>query len=835
MACIRRTEWQERWALAEGWELLRTAPDAADSPSAVEALGEPWMPAEVPGTLASALRARGVDPTGAGDLDDSDVWYRLRFRGPAGAENVALRLDGLATVAEVWLNGTRLLRSESMWQRHRLDVGPLIRAENVLHLRFLALGPLLAARRPRPRWKTRLVTQQQLRWWRTTFLGRIPGWTPPAPPVGPFRPVLLEHGRGPEVLGATLRTTVSGTTGTLEVSLRVRAPAHRVSSAELRIAGRETALAGRSLAPGVVELAGRIELPDIERWWPHTHGRPVLFRPEIHLPGVGQVELAPVGFRSLEADTAGGGFGLRVNGTRIFCRGASWTPLDVLSLCSAPGALGVALEQARDAGMNMLRIAGPFAYEDDAFHDACDALGILVWQDFMFANLDYPGDDPAFLGAVTAEADEVVARIGWRPSTAVFCGNSEVEQQAAMLGLERDLWRGPLFAEVLPGRVRAGSDVPYVPSSPSGGALPFQPGEGVAHYYGVGAYRRPLEDARRAEVKFASECLAFANVPDRRTVRELLGDVRSLPADPLWQARVPRDNGAEWDFEDVRDAYLQQLFGVEPGQVRSSDPERYLALGRAVSVEVMTATIGEWRRHGATCNGALVWFLRDLWAGAGWGVVDAHGRPKSAYWALRRAFAPRALFLTDEGTNGIAVHLVNDGPELVGGRLRITLFREGHLLLQCVERAVRVEARGSLRVWAEEVLGTFVDVGYAFRFGPPSHDLVVAHWLGEGDRPLSAAAFHFPLGRHSSIDPELRLRVETVDLGGQSALQLTANRFAQAVSLEIEGVEARDDFFHLAPGVPHRVELVAGSRRGTPRGTAWPLNAPGPTPFGGQA
>jgi beta-mannosidase len=833
MPCIRRTDWQERTALVEGWELLRTAPGAAETPSATDALSEAWMPAEVPGTLASTLRARGKDPTGEGDLDGSDVWYRLRFQGPAGAESVALCLGGLATVAEVWLNGTWLLRSESMWQRHRLEVGPLIRAENVLHLRFLALGPLLAAKRPRPRWKTRLVTQQQLRWWRTTFLGRIPGWTPPAPPVGPFRPVLLEHGRGPEVVGARLRTRLSGTTGSLEASLRVRAPDARLSSAELRIAGKEATLAARTLSAGIVELAGRIDLPGIEPWWPHTHGRPALFRPEIRLSGVGQVELAPVGFRSLEADTAGGGFGLRVNGTRVFCRGASWTPLDVLSLGASAATLAAALEQARDAGMNMLRVPGPFAYEDDAFHDACDALGILVWQDFMFANVDYPADDPAFLAAATAEADEVVARLGWRPSTAVFCGNSEVEQQASMLGLERELWRGPLFGEVLPARVRAGSDVPYVPGSPSGGALPFQPGEGVAHYYGVGAYRRPLEDARRAEVKFASECLAFANVPDRRTAQELLGELRSLPTNPLWKARVPRDNGAEWDFEEVRDSYLQMLFGVEPAALRSSDPERYLALGRAVSAEVMTATIGEWRRHASSCNGALVWFLRDLWAGAGWGVVDAHGRPKSTYWALRRAFAPRALFLTDEGTNGIAAHLVNDGPEAVDGRLQITLFREGHLPLHSAEREIRVEARGSRRIWAEEVLGAFVDVGYAFRFGPPAHDLVVARWLGAADRPLSATAFHSPLGRPSSIDPQLRLRIEVVDLGGVPALELTANRFAQTVSLELEGADPRDDFFHLAPGIPHRVELAPSHR--SPHGTAWPLNAPAPTSFGGQA
>jgi len=820
--------------LDTGWELLRMRPGAAAAPAAVEALGESWMPAVVPGTLASALRARGMDPLAAGDLDGDDVWYRVRFRRPDDAERVSLHLDGLATVAEVWLNGTRLLRSESMWQAHRLDVGHLLRSENVLHLRFLALGPLLAERRPRPRWKTRLVAQQQLRWWRTTFLGRIPAWTPPAPPVGPYRPVRLEHGDGPEVLETRVRPLLSGDDGSLELSLRIRTRAGKAAP-RMRFGGRERPLEARALPDGTSEWRGLIEVPGIARWWPHTHGAPTLHPLSVELPGAGEMNLSPVGFRTIEADTTGGGFGLRVNGARVFCRGASWTPLDVLSLSTAPAALGSALRQARDAGMNMLRLPGPFAYEDDAFHTGCDALGILVWQDFMFANLDYPADDPGFLAQASAEADALVARIGWRPSTAVFCGNSEVEQQAAMLGLERQTWRNALFAEVLPACVRTGSDVPYVPSSPSGGALPFQPGEGVAHYYGVGAYRRPLEDARRAEVTFATECLGFANVPDRRTVEALLGDGRVASSDPLWKARVPRDRGVGWDFEDVRDFYLQQLFGVDAVAVRASDPERYLALGRAVSAEVMAATFAEWRRHGSTCSGALVWFLRDLWAGAGWGVIDAHGRPKSAYWALRRAFAPRALFLTDEGTNGIAAHLLNDRPEPVDGRLRITLYRDGQMPLRSAEQPVRVEPRGSTRVWAEQVLGVFADVGYAFRFGPPGHDLVVARWLGEGDHPLAPDAFHFPLGRPSSIDPALRLETRSLDVDGRSVLELSANRFAQAVSLELEGVDPDDDFFHLAPGVPHCVRLVARDGAGAPTGTAWPLNAAGPTRIGGQA
>ena len=127
-----------------------------------------------------------------------------------------------------------------------------------------------------------------------------------------------------------------------------------------------------------------------------------------------------------------------------------------------------ALEQARDAGMNMLRIPGTSVYESNAFHDACDELGLLVWQDFMFANLDYPIADESFRATVEDEASAQLGQIAGRPSLAVLCGNSEIEQQVAMLGLDPALGRGELFGELLP-RLIAGAptDAIYLPSAPA--------------------------------------------------------------------------------------------------------------------------------------------------------------------------------------------------------------------------------------------------------------------------------------------------------------------------------------------------------------------------------
>ena len=314
------------------------------------------------------------------------------------------------------------------------------------------------------------------------------------------------------------------------------------------------------------------------------------------------IELGRVGFRTLEspADVARAGIALEVNGVSVFARGAVWTP-DLLHPHAAPAELRVRLQAMRDAGMNMVRIPGIACYETDAFHDLCDELGILVWQDFMFANLDYPDRDPGFMDAVRAEAAAQLRGLGRHPSLAVLCGGSEVAQQAAMMGVDPLPAMAPLYLEALPEAIaQADIDVPYVPSTPWGGDQPFRPSRGVANYYGVGAYLRPLADARAAQVRFAAECLAFANVPDAEAVAELTAAGGPAVHHPAWKRGVPRDVGAGWDFEDVRDHYLALLYGVDPVTLRSSDPERYLDLSRQVSGEVMAEVMGEWRRAGLT-------------------------------------------------------------------------------------------------------------------------------------------------------------------------------------------------------------------------------------------
>jgi beta-mannosidase len=358
--------------------------------------------------------------------------------------------------------------------------------------------------------------------------------------------------------------------------------------------------------------------------------------------------------------------------------------------------------------------------------------------------------------------------------------------------------------------------------------MPFHVDHGVAHYFGVGAYMRPFDDARRSGVRFAAECLAFANVPSDETLEELLRDGQSPPHHPAWKARVPRDNGPGWDFDDVRDHYVGELFDVDPSHVRYADRARYLAMGRVATGEAMARTYGEWRRGGSVCRGALIWFYRDLWPGAGWGVVDAHGRPKSAFYYLKRALSPVALFALDEGLNGVELCAVNDGPEPIDGEITLLLLRDGITPIAEASAPMAVPGRGATNLRVDAILPHFLDTTYAYRFGPPGCDAIVARLRQRATGVRLAEAFYFPLGFARPIeDVGLEAAASASELGSFT-VTLRTRKLAQAVALDVRGFVADDDHFHLAPGDERVVTLRPNGRPQRFEGSAKALNAPTP-------
>jgi beta-mannosidase len=374
----------------------------------------------------------------------------------------------------------------------------------------------------------------------------------------------------------------------------------------------------------------------------------------------------------------------------------------------------------------------------------------------------------------------------------------------------------PLFEELIP--AIAEQEVPglvYVSSSPTGGTLPFHDDTGVAHYFGVGAYRRPITDARLADVRFASECLAFANPPDILSAEQAKA-----------RTGVAHDNGTDWDFADITDHYVHELFAVDADSLRTTDPDRYLDLARATTGTLIEATFAEWRRAGSRCAGGLIWFLRDLRAGSGWGMVDAAGNPKASWWFARRAMAPVALFALDEGLNGVHLHVRNDGAAALEGTLRVDLFSRGELLSESAEHVIDVAGRSAQRLSADALFDGFRDLTWAYRFGPATYDVIAATLVNREGEALSHA-FHLPLGLAREREDDVGLSATAAPMGdGRWSLTLRAKRFAESVALRLDGHRPDDNWFHLAPSTDRIVTLEPLHDDGRPPvGDARAINA----------
>ncbi len=785
-------------ALDQAWTLSRSDPGrwpTPPDPSDCE-----WTPACVPGTVAKTVgEDNHLDAHDA--YDEYDWWYRSSFSDPRGGSRsdsrVRLRFDGLATICEVWLNGTRVMTSANMFITHVLDVTDLVRAENDLVIVFRSLAAAFASRKPRPRWKTQLVRHQKLRWFRTTLLGRIPTWTPQIQTVGPWRGISLERLDGPDVIAYRVVPTWTAEGGRLKVDVEIDA---EITSASVTV-GDET----YELTPIGTRACGEVAVRNVEPWWPHTHGPQPLYACRIRLrTSTTEIDLdgGHLGFREVAFEETAEGMRFLVNGVPVFCRGACWTPTDLVNLEGDPAEVRATLETAVRANANMVRVGGTMVYESDWFYRTCSELGLMVWQDYMFANMDYPTPDPDFAESVDLETAQNASRISKFPCVVAFCGGSEVSQQAAMMGTDQANWTSDFFEDHL--RETTSTYAPgstYWPSTPTGGALPFHPAGGLTHYYGVGAYKRPIEDCRLAQVLFSPECLGFSNVPEPLNVRKLQLGQTPPTTDPQWKIGIPRDVGAGWDFEDVRDFYLGRLYGEDPTALRSHNPRRYHELSRTITGRVMATVFDEWRSHGHPCVGALVWFLRDIRPGAGWGILDSDGRPKAVFHYLRRAWAPVRVALLDRGLDGLVVEVHNESSEILDGQLTIEVFSPSSARTASVSVDVSVAPRTSWQTNCEEAFGRFLDLTYAYRFGPPEVGAVVAT-LEESDGTEAVRAMYWP-----SLSAPLAPASLEAHLRPGGRLEITSSTLARGVRIDGAEGQAPDNYLDLPPGTTARIHV----------------------------
>jgi beta-mannosidase len=366
-----------------------------------------------------------------------------------------------------------------------------------------------------------------------------------------------------------------------------------------------------------------------------------------------------VGFRDVaivsEPDGLGRSFAIHVNGQRVWVRGADWIPDHTYQTQVTPQRIQERIDQAVAANMDLLRVWGGGTFESDAFYDACDRAGILVWQDLPFACASYP-EDPDTRAHIQAEVGDAVARLGSHPSLAIWNGSNECiwgwfdwDWQAPLAGRP---WGLGYYLELLP-RLLAelDPDRPYQPSSPWSGSMDIHPNDdahGTSHLWDVWN-RLDYEAYRQHRPRFVPE-FGYQAPPTWATLRHALGAADARLDSPELLAHQKAMGGM---------AKLQR--GLDrrfPGIERLED---WHFLAQLEQARALWVGVTHLRSLHGTCSGSIVWQLNDCWPAISWALVDVAGRPKLAWYAVRAAYRDRlAAFAVDPDAERPHVALIND-------------------------------------------------------------------------------------------------------------------------------------------------------------------------------
>ncbi|MFE3450389.1 glycoside hydrolase family 2 protein [Nonomuraea sp. NPDC059194] len=642
--------------LADGWTVR------ADSPSPLPA--GTAVAAQVPGCVHTDLMAAGLLPDPF--LDDNEL--KVAWVGRTGwlyetrlpelddsYERTDLVFDGLDTVAEIRVGDRVLGATRNMHRSHRFDVSGLAGS---LSVRFTSA--YTEAEAVRAKVGDRPTTYSEP----FNFVRKMAcsfgwDWGPTLVTAGIWRPVRLERWNTARLAGVRPLVTVDDGTGRVEVRLDVeRTTAGAQAPLEVRVRVGE-ARARTVIEPGASSGVVVLELPGVELWWPRGYGDQPLYDCEVGLFS-GGTELGRwsrrIGFRTVELDTSadehGTGFTLVVNGEPIFARGVNWIPDDVFPSRITPERYRHRLRQAVEANVDLIRVWGGGIYEDEAFYDACDELGLMVWQDFLFACGAYSEEEP-LRGEVDAEARENVARLCPHPSLVLWNGNNENLWGFRDWGWEERLagasWGEGYYLGLLP-RIVAETDPtrPYWPGSPWSGSWrhhPNDPAHGTTHSWRVwneADHADYLNDVPRFMAEFGWQA-----PPAWATLRRALPDEALATGTPLLDQRQKAEDGV---------GKLARGLARHFDEPASFDDWHHLT--QVVQARAIATGIEHWRSHWPVCAGTILWQLNDCWPVISWSAIDGDARRKPLYFELRRLYADHLLTL-QERAHGLVSAVVN--------------------------------------------------------------------------------------------------------------------------------------------------------------------------------
>lgn len=677
-----------------------------------DSIGGAAIPAVVPGVVHLDLLREGLIPDPYLDDHESalawiglvDWTFETTFELSAGELAAAsvheLVFDGLDTVATVSLNGTVVAEVANQHRTHRIDVSSIVHAGGndlvvafrspvrYANARSVALG---ARPRPYPTPFDAIRKSACSFGW---------DWGIATATSGIWRPVRLESWSTARLDEVLVRAEVVGERSVVVAEVTVaRAPETEGSPLLVSVAVDGPGLV--EIPAAVVEVVDgraslRLELADVELWWPIGYGAQPRYVVDVRLHAEGVIDAThrTVGFRELrwntEPDADGTPFQLVVNGQPILVKGVNWIPDDAFPVRVDRARYRTRLQQAASAGLNLIRVWGGGVYEADDFYDLADELGLLTWQDFLFACSAYAEEEP-LRSEVAAEARDNIVRLAHHASLALLTGNNEnlwgYEDWGWKLALDGRTWGAYYYHELFPGLVaELAPQVPYAPGSPfsPNGEHPNAESHGTMHVWDLWN-QQDWPHYRDRVPRFVAE-FGWQGPPAWSTLTRAISD------DPL----TP-DSPGMIVHQKATDGNAKLTAGLVRHYRVPNDIETWHWAMQLNQANAISCALDHYRSHWPTTAGAVVWQLNDCWPVTSWAAIDGDGHAKPLLHAIRSASAPRVVTIQPRG-DGLAAIVGNDTGEAWSGEVVVERRGFDGSVVARAGASVEVAARSSATI-----------------------------------------------------------------------------------------------------------------------------------------
>lgn len=764
-----------------------------------------WFPAKVPGSVYRDLQRNGIIPDPFQSCNEQSVawvseksWeYFCEFdldKAQLKKSFIILNLEGLDTYADIFINGKKIATSKNMFiPVHEQIKSFVISGKNSLRIVFNSLVSLTIdyGKTKLPGGKRVYVRKAQFQYgW---------DWAPTLPDIGIWKKcnISLYDNAIDMVSLHTLSASKEG------AALRLHCFTQMKSFKKYRITLNEKG-SEKLLLDTVVQIKREMRLPfyisNPRLWWCNNLGSQELYEFEMKIWDAKQLIAerdVHGGIRTIELerthDFAGEGFGFKLNGVPVYCKGANWVPTEYFPSDITYEKLKSLIAMAKSSGMNMLRVWGGGVYESEKFYRLCDENGIMVWQDFMFACGMYPGDS-AFLKTVRDEIYNNSIEISGHPSLALFCGNNENQEGWFNWGWQKEfsyskvdsikIWNDyqNLFHSLIPSVLKkTAPEIPYWPSSPSlgwGHEKAYRTGD--VHYWGVWWGNQKFETYRNKVGRFNSE-YGFQALPVRSSINQFVHDSLDhfTSADLQCHQKHPRG------FEIIDSAMKWYL-------PPAKDFNAYIAQSQFLQGKALKLAIESHRNAKPYNRGTLLWQYNDCWPVISWSIVDYFLKPKATYYQVRRSYANRYLGI-EPAKNYCSFIVSNDS--------QTNWLDSAFIYVMDYSGKVFYEKAISFNLTAGESKTVSSTDWKNFNFLPAADKLIYFISRGGGTN-----VYYFS----SEKDAPLRKPEIFIRRVNDSTIEVSASVVARHVELVDKNglLQFEDNFFDIIPGFPVKVKIV---------------------------